>query len=176
MNIVVYLGANEGNDPVLKDRICELGKWIGESGHTLVYGGSESGLMGMVAGSTLDAGGRVIGVEPQMFVDAGYVYDRITELIVTENMTVRKTKMIELGDAFIAFPGGTGTLDEISEIMVMKTLEQLDSPCIIYNIDGYYDGLKVLIGKMLEKDLASAEKMSGIMFAENLDEIKKLLA
>lgn len=175
MNIVVYLGASEGNDPVLKDRICELGSWIGESGHTLVYGGSESGLMGMAAKSVLDAGGKVIGVEPQMFVDAGYVYDRITELIITENMPVRKTKMIELGDAFIAFPGGTGTLDEISEIMVMKTLDQLDSPCIIYNIDGYYDGLKALIDKMLRKDLVSAEKISGIIFAESLDEIKSHL-
>lgn len=173
MNIVVYLGANEGNDPELKNRVCELGRWIGENGHTLVYGGSKSGLMGYVAESALNAGGHVIGVEPQMFIDAGYVYDRINELIVTKNMTERKTRMIELGDAFIAFPGGTGTLDEISEIMCMVTLRQTTAPCIIYNINGYYDGLKNLLNNMVQKDLASPGKLKGIMFAEDLEDIVK---
>lgn len=69
-------------------------------------------------------------------------YDEITKLIVTENMEERKTKMIELGDAFIAFPGGTGTLEEISEVMSKVSLKQLDAPCILYNLNGYYNGLK----------------------------------
>ncbi|MDO4938414.1 MAG: TIGR00730 family Rossman fold protein [Lachnospiraceae bacterium] len=176
MNIVVYLGANEGNDPEFTQRICELGKWIGESGHTLVYGGSKSGLMGHVAESTLDAGGKVIGVEPQMFIDAGYLYDRIDELIITEDITKRKSKMIELGDAFIAFPGGTGTLDEISEIMGMVVLKQTTAPCIIYNIGGYYDGIKSLLDNMVRKNLANPEKLKGIIFAENLEEIKEVIA
>ena len=110
MNITVYLGANEGNDPILKSAICELGKWIGESGNTLIYGGSESGLMGELAKSVLKTGSNVIGVEPQFFIDAGFQFDGLTELIVTKDMSERKAKMIELGDAFIAFPGGTGTL------------------------------------------------------------------
>ncbi len=80
----------------------------------LVYGGSKSGLMGELAESVLQAGGKVIGVEPQFFTDAGFVYDEITELITTKDMSERKAKMIELGDAFIAFPGGTGTLEEIT--------------------------------------------------------------
>ena len=117
MNITVYLGAFEGNDPALADEVKKLGTWIGESGHSLIYGGSKSGLMGVIAESVLEAGGDVTGVEPQFFVDAELQYDEITKLIVTENMEERKTKMIELGDAFIAFPGGTGTLEEISEVM-----------------------------------------------------------
>ena len=117
MNITVYLGANEGSAPALKQAVEELGRWIGESGNALVYGGSRSGLMGRLAHSVLTAGGEVTGVEPQLFIDKGYEYDEITTLIVTRDMTERKTKMIELGDAFIAFPGGTGTLEEISEIM-----------------------------------------------------------
>ena len=110
MNITVYLGALEGNDPMLKEAVKELGTWIGENNHTLIYGGSKSGLMGYIAESVLDAGGDVIGIEPQFFIDEELQYDGLTELIITKDMTERKTKMIELGDAFIAFPGGTGTL------------------------------------------------------------------
>ena len=99
MNITVYLGANEGNDPFFKEAVRELGAWIGTNGNTLVYGGSKSGLMGELAESVLQAGGKVIGVEPQFFIDAGFVYDEITELITTKDMSERKAKMIELGDA-----------------------------------------------------------------------------
>ena len=105
MNITVYLGANEGNDPSLRKAVRELGTWIGESGNRLVYGGSKSGLMGEIAESVLQASGEVTGVEPQFFIDMEYQYDAITELIVTKDMSERKTKMIELGDVFIAFPG-----------------------------------------------------------------------
>ena len=104
MNITVYLGANEGNDPSLRKAVRELGTWIGESGNRLVYGGSKSGLMGEIAESVLQAGGEVIGVEPQFFIDMEYQYDAITELIVTKDMTERKTKMIELGLLFPAEP------------------------------------------------------------------------
>ena len=142
MNITVYLGANEGREPALKTAVCELGTWIGESGNALVYGGSKSGLMGVLAESTLHTGGRVTGVEPQFFIDAELQYDAIDELIVTETMAERRTKMIELGDAFIAMPGGTGTLEEISEVMSMCALGHLDAPCILYNLNGYYDDLR----------------------------------
>lgn len=94
MNITVYLGALEGNDKALKDAVIELGKWIGESGNDLVYGGSDSGLMGVIASSVLSSGGKVTGVEPQFFIDAELQYDGLTELIVTKDMSERKNKMI----------------------------------------------------------------------------------
>ena len=175
MNITVSLGANEGNDPALKTAVRELGTWIGESGNSLVYGGSKSGLMGELAESVLAAGGTVIGVEPQRFIDEGFLYDAITELIVTSDITERKTKMIELGDAFIAFPGGTGTLDEIAEIMSKVALQDLDAPCILYNLNGYYHGLKILLDHMITMGLSSEEKLQGIYFASDLSEIKKIL-
>ena len=175
MRITVYLGANEGNDPALKAAVRELGTWIGESGNSLVYGGSKSGLMGELAESVLAAGGTVTGVEPQRFVDEGFLYDAITELIVTPDITERKTKMIELGDAFIAFPGGTGTLDEIAEIMSKVALQDLDAPCILYNLNGYYHGLKILLDHMITMGLSSEEKLQGIYFASDLSEIKKIL-
>ena len=175
MNITVYLGANAGNDPALAEAVRELGSWIGANGHRLVYGGSRSGLMGQLAQSALDAGGTVTGVEPQFFVQQELQHDGLTELIVTKDMTERKTRMIELGDAFIAFPGGTGTLEEIAEVMSKVSLGHLDAPCILYDLDGYYAGLKALLAHMVEMGLSSPERQSGIYFAKELDEIKSIL-
>ena len=175
MNITVYLGANEGNDPRLAQAVRELGRWIGESGNALIYGGSACGLMGELAKSVLDAGGKATGVEPQFFVDQGLLYDDLTELFVTKDMTERKAKMIELGDAFIAFPGGTGTLEEIAEVMSKVSLGQLDAPCILYDLNGYYDSLKALLAKMIEKGLSTPQRQQGIRFAANLEEITTIL-
>ena len=176
MNITVYLGANEGNDPALHKAVTELGAWIGQSGNTLVYGGSKSGLMGALADSVLNAGGRAIGVEPQFFVEKELQHDGLTQLIVTKNMSERKNKMIELGDAFIAFPGGTGTLEEITEVVSKVSLKQLDAPCILYNLNGYYNSLKELLNHMIEKGLSDQERQKGIFFADDLMQIQEMLS
>ncbi len=175
MNITVYLGANEGNDPTLKDAAGALGAWIGNAGHTLVYGGSKSGLMGELAESVIRAGGKVTGVEPQFFIDAGFEYDAVTELIVTKDMAERKAKMIELGNAFIAFPGGTGTLEEIAEVMSKISLGHLDKPCILYNLNGYYEGLRTQLTRMIELGLSSEERQRGIRFADDLEDIREMI-
>ena len=175
MNITVYLGANAGLDPALGRAVRALGQWIGASGHALIYGGSENGLMGELAKSVLAAGGAVTGVEPQFFIDLGYEMEGLTQLIVTQDMAERKAKMIELGDAFIAFPGGTGTLEEIAEVMSKVSLRQLDAPCILYNLDGYYEGLKALLRHMIDLGLSSPARQEGIYFAESLTEIQEIL-
>lgn len=176
MNITVYLGANEGNDPAFRRAVQELGRWIGASGNALVYGGSKAGLMGLLAESVLAEGGDVTGVEPQFFVDEELQLDGLTELIVTRDMTERKNKMIELGDAFIAFPGGTGTLEEIAEVMSKVSLNQLNAPCILYNLNGYYDSLQQLLLQMIEKGLSTRERQNGISFAADLAQIRKILS
>ena len=175
MNITVYLGANHGKDPSLTKAVRELGTWIGNSGNSLVYGGSKAGLMGELAESVLTAGGKVLGIEPQFFIDMEYQYDAITELIVTKDMTERKTKMIELGDVFIAFPGGTGTLEEIAEVMSKVSLKHLTAPCILYNLNDYYDGLQTLLRHMTEMGLSSPERQEGIYFAKDLSEIREII-
>ena len=175
MNITVYLGANEGNDNRLREAVQALGHWVGESGNALVYGGSKTGLMGELAKAVLEAGGRVTGVEPQFFIDEGYELDGLTQLIVTQDMTERKAKMIELGDAFIAFPGGTGTLEEITEVMSKVSLKHLDAPCILYNLNNYYDSLKALLDHMMETGLSTPARQEGIYFAADLAEIKQIL-
>lgn len=176
MNITVYLGANYGTDPALQQAVRELGQWLGQSGHTLVYGGSDSGLMGVLARSAMVAGAPAIGVEPQFFIDEGYALDGLTQLIVTQDMTERKAKMIELGDAFIAFPGGTGTLEEITEVMSKVSLKHLAAPCILYNLNGYYDHLKALLDHMIELGLSTPDRQQGIYFANNLAEIRQILS
>ncbi len=175
MNITVYLGASSGNDPSFLDAVRELGHWIGSAGHSLVYGGSKCGLMGEIAGAALETGADVIGVEPVFFIEACLQHDGITELIATKDMSERKAKMIELGDAFIAFPGGTGTLEEISEVMSKVSLGHLDAPCILYNLNGYYDPLRTLLTEMEQKELFSVEREKNIFFAKDLEEIKKII-
>ena len=90
-------------------------------------------------------------------------------------MAERKKKMMELGDAFIAMPGGTGTLEEITEIMSKVSLKQLDAPCILYNLNGYYDDLKALLAHMIDMGLSSEERQQGIYFADTLKQIQKIL-
>jgi uncharacterized protein (TIGR00730 family) len=101
--------------------------------------------------------------------------DDITSLIVTKDMEERKRIMIDQGDAFIAFPGGTGTLEEIAEVMSKVVLGHLDAPCILYNLNGYYDGLKVQLSHMIEMGLASEEILQRIHFVDDLDGIKAIL-
>lgn len=176
MNITVYLGSAAGHDPVYRKRAEELGTWIGKSGHGLVYGGSRVGLMGVLAEAVLRAGGHVTGVEPQFFIDAGLEQLDLTQLIVVQTMPERKTRMIELGDAYIAFPGGTGTLEEISEIMSLVRLGHTEKPCILYNLNGFYEPLRQMLGKMTEEGFLPEKKRQKIRFAGSLPEIADILA
>ncbi len=173
MHITVYLGSKEGNSSIYKRSIKDLGAWIGKNGHTLIYGGSKSGLMGALAGSVLDHGGKVIGIEPQYFVDAGLEFKRLTELIITDTMAERKTKMMELGDVFIAFPGGLGTLEELSEFMTLYNIGRINKPYAIYNLNGYYEPLKVFLNQMVETGFLTANNRDRIKFVDNLEDIKK---
>ena len=175
MNITVYCGSNFGDNPHFEEAARNLGAWIARAGHTLVYGGSSVGLMGAVSRAAIEGGTPVIGVEPAFFIEAGVAQHDLTELFVCDTMGERKAKMIELGDAFIAFPGGTGTLEEIAEIMSKVSLKQLDAPCILYNLNGYYDSLKALLDHMIAMGLSSPERQQGISFADNLAEIKTIL-
>ena len=175
MNITVYLGANEGNDPLLRKAVEELGAWIGSSGNALVYGGSKTGLKGANADSVLRSGGEVTGVEPQFFIENEFQHEVLTRLIVTEDMSERKKKMIELGDAVIAFPGGTGTLEEIAEVLSKVSLKHLSAPCILYDLNGYYEPLRALLRGMIDAGLSSEERQRGIYFAADLDEIRAIL-
>ena len=131
--------------------------------------------MGRLAHSVLTAGGEVTGVEPQFFIDSEVQYDGLTRLIVTQDMTERKTRMIELGDAFIAFPGGTGTLEEIAEVMSKVSLGHLDAPCILYDLNSYYQPLHRLLQQMIAMGLSTSARQRNITFAADLAQIRAIL-
>lgn len=175
MNITVYLGANEGNHPKFKNEIIKLGQYIARNGHRLIYGGSKTGLMGILAETVLEGNAEVIGVEPKFFIEAGLQQLDITQLIVTEDMSERKKKMIELGDVFIAFPGGTGTLEEISEVMSKVAIKHLNAPCIVFNLDGYYDSFKNLLKVMLDNGFSEESKQQNIFFADSIENIHEII-
>ena len=176
MNITVYLGAHECNDPSYKKAVEELGAWIADSGNRLVYGGSNEGLMANIADAVLSHGGKVTGIEAQMFADRGVAHAGLTELVIVPDITERRTRMIELGDAFIAFPGGTGTLEEISEVVSKICLGQLSQPCVFYNLNGFYNDMRAFLQRMVDAGFSTAERQQGIYFASNLAEIERIIA
>lgn len=176
MNITVYLGAHEGNDPSYKKAVEELGAWIADSGNRLVYGGSNEGLMANIADAVLSHGGKVTGIEAQMFANRGVAHAGLTELVIVPDITERRTRMIELGDAFIAFPGGTGTLEEISEVVSKICLGQLSQPCVFYNLNGFYNDMRAFLQRMVDAGFSTVERQQGIYFASNLAEIERIIA
>ncbi len=171
MNIAVYLGSSAGNNPVYREAVEKLGQWIGKSGHTLIYGGSRSGLMGCIAQAALAQNGTVIGVEPQFFIEKEFQLDGLTELIVTQNMQQRREKMIALSDAFIAFPGGTGTIEEISEVISGGSLDLIHGVYGFYNVNGYYDFMKQGLDFMVQEGFLSQANRDKIQFWDSLEEI-----
>ena len=175
MNIVVYLGSSFGNDPVYAEKITELGAWIGDAGHNLVYGGSKIGLMGLIADAVLEHGGKVTGVEPAFFIDMCRQHEGITELIVTKDMFERRQKMYEMGDAYIAFPGGIGTLEEITDIMSAVSLDLIHKPYVFFNLNGYYDHMIALLDHMTEQGFIMPAIRSQIRFANTIEEIAQVI-
>ena len=175
MNITVYCGSSMPENRAFQQVARELGEWIAREGHELVYGGSRVGLMGVVSGTVLEAGGRVHGVETSFFVDAGVARDNLTELFVVDTMAERKAKMIELGDAFVALPGGVGTLEEMSEIVSRIRLGMDPSACYFLNIDGFYDNLRAFLDDMVREGFLDDVDLGRICFPETLDELVRLL-
>lgn len=175
MNIAVYCGANSGNHTAYMDAARELGEWIAANDHALVYGAGAEGMMGAVSKAVLDHDGTAIGVIPQFMVDAGWNRKDLTKMYVTENMSQRKAQMIRLADAYIALPGGIGTLEEIIEVISLDRLGQQHKPCILYNVEGYYEPLRAAIDQMVKCDFLSMEDRNAIHFAGNLSEVVAMM-
>ena len=178
MNITVYCGALDGANPEYVKRARELGAWMAENGHTLVYGAGNAGMMGAVSDGVIENGGDVIGVTPNFFVMAEVTRDDLTEKIVPEGMPERRVKMMELGDAFIALPGGTGTLDEISEVIALKRigkLGEINRPIMLYNVDGYYDKLFEFFDAVADNEFCRREDRANIIEVTSIEDIARAL-
>ena len=175
MNITVYMGSNPGKNPAYREAAKELGRFIGGNGHTLVYGGSDAGLMGVVADNVLETGGMVIGVFPRTLKGIESQHPRLDKLLETNDLRERRAKMIALGDVFVALPGGPGTIEEISEIMSLARIGHLKGLCTILNVEGYFDHFKAQYDKMVEEGFISPAERGRIIFLDSLDELKKLM-
>jgi uncharacterized protein (TIGR00730 family) len=139
--VCVYCGASAARDPAVEAEIRKFGREIATRGITLVYGGSSLGLMGSLADEVISAGGKVIGVIPEALVGREAAHKRVTEMKVVHTMHDRDQTMFDLGDAFVAFPGGFGTLDQLLEMITWKQLGIHGKPVVIANIGGYFDPL-----------------------------------
>ena len=175
MNIAVYCGSSCGNDPKFVESAKTLGRWIGENGHTLVYGGASRGIMGAVADATLAAGGKVTGVLPRVLLIQERKHPGLTECIETETMGERKAKMIELADAFVALPGGIGTLDEITEVMCLASIGIKKCPVVLFDTDGYYRPLKAVLDNIVDRGFGRSEYFADVLISEDIDAIAKHL-
>lgn len=139
-SLCVYCGSRPGT-PAFAAQAETVGRWIGQHGGQLVYGGGNNGLMGMVADATLAAGGRVVGVIPKALVEKEWAKRDCTELHIVDTMHERKRMMAERADAFLALPGGIGTFEELFEVWTWRQLGYHDKPVGLLNADGYYDPL-----------------------------------
>lgn len=170
MNIAVYLGSSSGNDPAFQENARKLGSWIGAHHHTLVYGGASVGTMGVLADAALAAGGNVIGVMPRFMVNGRKDHHGLQKMIVTEDMSSRKKKMMELGDCYIALPGGPGTLEEVSEVISSQRLGLIHGNCLLLNTNGYYDALKFQLERMVRDGFIQKDEISQVFFVNTLEE------
>lgn len=175
MNIAVYCAASQSNCSEFDTKTEELGKWMAKNHYTLVYGGGNTGLMGIVATAVMNEGGEVIGVMPKFFVDREIAKQDITKLHIVDTMSERKNQMIALSEVYIALPGGPGTLEEIAEVVSWVRVGQTKGICVFYNMEGYYDYLEAFFNKMVETNLLSIDDRSRIHFAETLAEIEALI-
>ncbi|SEO84574.1 hypothetical protein SAMN04488134_11435 [Amphibacillus marinus] len=175
MNIVVYCGASIGNNTIYKSAAEELAKWIADNNHRLIYGGGKVGLMGILANKVIEYGGEVTGIIPTFLVDRELSHDNLTNLVIVNSMSERKNKMIELGDCYIALPGGPGTLEEISEVISWARIGQHSNPCILFNKGGYYDNLQRFFDDMINSAFLSELDRKYTLFSNSTQEIEDFI-
>ena len=184
MNIAVFCGSGLPGDSRITHAAETLGRRLAEEGHTLIYGGSNLGLMGVVSGAALQEGGRVVGVIPTLFSEEIIRSQPVTELVRVRSMAERKEYIIAHSDAFVALPGGIGTLDEIAEVMVANQLQIVDGkrvldgtyrqkPMILLNIDGYFDPFLAQIQRAHDEGLMHTT--AGLVAVSSVEECLNIL-
>jgi uncharacterized protein (TIGR00730 family) len=157
LSICIFCGSSAGRNTAYKGAAVKLGQLLAEKKLNLVYGGGNIGLMGEIAQSVIKAGGKAIGVIPQFLVEKELVYTNLTKIHVVDSMHERKAMMVELADAFIAMPGGFGTLEETVEVLTWAQLGLHRKPIGLLNIDGYYDYLNDFFEHMVAEGFLMRE-------------------
>jgi uncharacterized protein (TIGR00730 family) len=174
-NIAVYCGSSEGTELVYKQQAELLGKTIAKNNVTLVYGGAQIGIMGIVADAVMQNGSKTIGVIPKFLCSKEVAHTGLTELIITESMHDRKLKMLELSDAMIALPGGFGTMEELFEVLTWAQLGLHSKPIGVLNVNGFYDDLIRLVGTMRKKEFLKSEHKDMLIVSDDVVELLEKL-
>lgn len=169
--VCVYCGSGPGTDPRFVEAAIALGKIFAESGIRLVYGGGSIGLMGAVATSVLDHGGTVTGIIPDFLTTRENALKRVQEMIVTPDMHERKRLMFERSDAFVALPGGVGTLEELVEQLTWQQLGRHSKPVLLANIEGFWEPLLALLAHMRATEFIRPSLAVDILKAERVEDI-----
>lgn len=172
--LAVFCGSGIGASPIYVQGAIALGKELVQRGITLVYGGSVTGLMGAVADTVLEQGGRAIGVLPDFLKSKELAHPGLSELITVSSMHERKAKMAELADGFVVLPGGAGTMDEFFEIFTWAQLGLHSKPCGLLNIQHYYDPLVALIHHMAREQFLQEKFVSALLVQERPKELLNL--
>ena len=170
-SLAVFCGSKNGNNPLYKEHTIQLGKLMAENNITLIYGGGNVGIMGTIADEVMNNGGKVIGVIPKVLVDWEKQHDSITELLVVDNMHIRKKKMYDLCDAAIILPGGFGTLDELFEMVTWNQLSIHDKLIFILNSGGYYNHLIAHISQMQQEGFLYEEAQKRVIIIDHPTEL-----
>ena len=176
-NVSVYCGSRYGINPAHTAFAGMAGELLAKNGYTMIYGGGSVGLMGIAADAALAAGGKVVGIIPEVFIAAEQAHRLITELIEVPDLMARKRKMIEAGDAFLILPGGFGTLEEFADTAVhyhIYTEETNRPPIIIANIEGIYDPLRALFENWKSAEFITADEWENIHFISSIKELLPL--
>jgi uncharacterized protein (TIGR00730 family) len=169
--VCVYCGSGAGTNPRFIEAASDLGKTFAENGIRLVYGGGSVGMMGAVARAVLDHGGSVTGIIPDFLTTREHTLNRVQETIVTPDMHERKRLMFERSDAFVALPGGIGTLEELVEQLTWKQLGRHAKPVLLANIDGFWEPLLALIAHMRATQFIRSGYSVDILKAERVEDI-----
>jgi len=175
MKICIFCSANQQIDQDFFTMTEELGKWVADKGHTIVYGGVNCGLMECVAKATKDAGGHTIGVIPMIVEKNGRMSDYVDVEIPVDNLSDRKQLMMDQSDVFIALPGGLGTLDEIFTVVASATIGYHSKTVILYNMKGFWDSLIQMLDDMMQKGVIRGDWRQYIKTADSIEEISRLL-
>jgi uncharacterized protein (TIGR00730 family) len=166
--VCVYCGSSIGTRTVYAQQAAALGTRLANEGLALVYGGGNVGLMGIVADAALAAGGDVIGVIPEQLVGWEVAHEGLTRLEIVATMHERKARMFDLSDAFVALPGGFGTLDEMFEMLTWRQLGLGDKPCAFLDVDGYFAPLMAMLDRMLQEGFLRAEHRNDLWHGEDI--------
>ena len=176
MKICVFCGSSMGNDPRYQEAAEQLGEVLAQHDCTLYYGGANVGLMKIIADKMLGKGKKVVGIIPKLITDMEIAHEGLTELIEVETMSDRKLMLISESDAFIAMPGGFGTLDEIFEITVQNQLRISDKPVALYNTLNYYDSMLQFIDHAVSQGFIRKEHRDNIIVSDNPETLFKELS